>query len=233
MHRLALLLVLLLAACATHSMMVVPATQWQPKDPALQEKARVLRQVSRSVGEAAARECRRRLRSANCDFVILVDPSSKAPANAFLTLDEDGRPLIIFTQPMIASAQNAEEMAFVMGHEVAHHILGHIARQAENSRESARIFGELAREQGKDDAGVESAQALGAEVGAQNYTREFELEADRLGTKITHAAGYDPLVGMVFFQRIPDPGDRFLATHPPNAKRVEVVLQTARQLGLR
>ncbi|KIC41540.1 peptidase M48 [Ruegeria sp. ANG-R] len=233
MRRLALLLVVLLAACDFTSVVAIPASQWQPNSAGQREKARVFEQVSRTIGAAAEQECRRRSQSANCDFVFLVDLSSKAPANAFQTLDKDGKPLIIFTQQMIGSTQNADEMAFVMGHEAAHHILGHIARQAENAKESARIFGELARKQGEDDAGIERAQALGAEVGAQNYTREFELEADRLGTKITHAAGYDPLVGMVFFQRIPDPGDRFLATHPPNAKRVEVVLQTARQLGLR
>ncbi len=233
MRRFALMLVLFLAACDTSSVVAVPAAKWQPKSSDQQATARMFEQVGRAVSDAASRECRRRSASANCDFVILVDLDSDAPANAFQTLDENGQPLIIFTQPMIESTQNADEMAFVMGHEAAHHILGHIARQAQNAKESARIFGELARDQGEDDAGVERAQELGAEVGAQNYSREFELEADQLGTIITHSAGYDPLVGMVFFQRIPDPGDRFLTTHPPNAKRVEVVLQTARQLGLR
>ncbi len=233
MRRLALLLVLLLAACDMSSVVAIPADQWQPSSTEQRDKARVFEQVSRAVGTTASRECRRQTRTANCDFVILVDLSSNAPANAFQTLDKDGRPLIVFTQPMIDATQNADEMAFVMSHEAAHHILGHIARQARNAKESARIFGELARKQGADDAGIERAQALGAEVGVQNYTREFELEADRLGAQITHSAGYNPLTGMAFFQRIPDPGDRFLATHPPNAQRVEVVLQTARQLGLR
>lgn len=233
MRGFALSLVLLLAACGSSSVIAIPAAEWQPSSPALREKAREFEQVSRAVAASAEKECRRQARSANCDFAILVDLSSRAPANAFQTLDEDGRPLIIFTRPMIDSTENAEEMAFVMGHEAAHHILGHIAQQTKNAKESARIFGELARKQGADDAGIERAQALGAEVGVQNYTRVFELEADRLGTKITHAAGYDPMIGMAFFQRIPDPGDRFLATHPPNAERVEAVLQTARQLGLR
>ncbi len=233
MRRVALMLSLLLAACSSPSLVAVPAAKWQPATSSQQTTARSFEQVSQAVAAAAGKECRRRSRTANCEFVILVDLNTRAPANAFQTLDEDGRPLIIFTQPMIRSAQNADEMAFVMGHEAAHHILGHIARQAANAKDSARIFGELAREQGEDSAGIERAQELGAEVGAQNYSREFELEADQLGTVITHSAGYDPLIGMNFFQRIPDPGDRFLTTHPPNSKRVEVVLQTARQLGLR
>lgn len=232
MRRLALLLVLVLAACDSGSIVAIPAAKWEPGSENLQPSAQAFTQVSRAVGPIASKECRRRSRTANCDFVILVDLNPRAPANAFQTIDREGRPLIVFTQPMIQSAKNADELAFVMGHEAAHHILGHIARQADNARESARIFGELAREQGADAAAVERAQQLGAEVGAQTFSKAFELEADQLGTRITHAAGYDPLVGLKFFQRIPDPGDRFLATHPPNQQRVEAVLQTAAQLGL-
>ena len=79
---------------------------------------------------------------------------------------------------------------------------------------------------------IEEAQKLGAQVGVQAYVKDFELEADQLGTIITYNAGYNPLVGAKFFDRIPDPGDRFLGTHPPNAQRVQIVLETAEQLGL-
>jgi predicted Zn-dependent protease len=49
------------------------------------------------------------------------------------------------------------------------------------------------------------------------------LEADALGTVITKRAGYDPVRGAAFFTQIADPGDRFLGTHPPNAKRIDTV----------
>ena len=100
-------------------------------------------------------------------------------------------------------------------------------------KESARIFGDLARERGEDAAGIERAWKLGAKFGAQNYSQEFELEADRSGTVITHSVAYDPLIGMNLFRRIPDPEDHLLTSHPPNAKRIEMVLSTARQPGLR
>ncbi|MFT5342626.1 MAG: putative Zn-dependent protease, partial [Paracoccaceae bacterium] len=60
----------------------------------------------------------------------------------------------------------------------------------------------------------------------------FELEADQLGTVITYYAGYNPLVGAQFFAHIPDPGDRFLGTHPPNAARLATVRRTSAQLGV-
>jgi len=53
------------------------------------------------------------------------------------------------------------------------------------------------------------------------------LEADRLGTVITARAGFNPVRGAEFFNRIPDPGNRFLGTHPPNAARMEIVRRTA------
>ena len=55
--------------------------------------------------------------------------------------------------------------------------------------------------------------------------------ADKLGTIITHKAGYNPVRGAEFFTRIADPGNRFLGTHPPNAARIDTVRQTAATLN--
>jgi len=75
-----------------------------------------------------------------------------------------------------------------------------------------------------------TAQEIGAAVGARTYSKDFELEADRLGTIIAARAGYNPVRGAEFFNRVPDPGDQFLGTHPPNAERVRIVQQTAARL---
>ena len=163
----------------------------------------------------------------NCDFNIVVDDRADQPANAYQTLDRSGRPVIAFTLALIADVRNEDELAFVMGHEAAHHIAGHIARQQQNAVAGAVIFGGLATLSGGSAESVRSAQELGAQVGARTYSKDFELEADALGTIITARAGYRPLVGAQFFARIPDPGDKFLGTHPPNASRLDVVRKTA------
>ena len=74
---------------------------------------------------------------------------------------------------------------------------------------------------------INSAQQIGATVGARTYSKNFELEADALGTRIAHSAGFDPLRGAQFFFRIPDPGDRFLGTHPANGDRLKTVQRVA------
>ncbi|WP_300035899.1 M48 family metallopeptidase [uncultured Roseobacter sp.] len=184
-------------------------------------------QVVRTVEPVAERECRARTRGVNCDFRILVDDRPGMPANAFQTLDKSGRPLIAFTLALIDDARNTDELAFVLGHEAAHHIAGHIARQQQNAVAGAVIAGSLAVLLGGDPVSVQNAQRTGARVGARTYSKDFELEADALGTVIAKRAGYDPLRGAKFFTRIPDPGDRFLGTHPPNAQRIEIVRKTA------
>ena len=142
------------------------------------------------------------------------------------------RTTITFTISLIASVDNADELAFIMSHEAAHHILTHLDRQRRNSAAGAEVFGELATLSGGSANDVARAQELGAAVGARAYSKEFELEADELGTVIAFRAGYNPLIGAGFFARIPDPGNAFLGTHPPNADRLQVVYQTSARLGL-
>ncbi len=190
------------------------------------QAARMFAQVVQTVEPVAESECRSRTRGVNCDFHIVVDDRPDQPPNAFQTLDRTGRPVIAFTVALIADARNADELAFVMGHEAAHHIEGHIARQGQNAVAGAILAGGLAVLLGGDQVLVDTVQRAGARVGARSYSKAFELEADALGTLITHRAGYDPLKGAVFFSRIPDPGDRFLGTHPPNAQRLETVRAT-------
>lgn len=193
----------------------------------LRSAARTFVSVAQRMEPVTEQVCRERTKGVNCDFRIVVDDRPGQPANAFQTVGRDGRPLIIFTVGLIKSARNADELAFVLGHEAAHHIESHLTRQRQNAIAGAVLLSGLATLGGSTAQEIKSAQRLGAAVGARSYSKNFELEADRLGTIITHRAGYNPLRGALFFNRIPDPGDRFLGTHPPNSQRLAVVRKTA------
>lgn len=175
----------------------------------------------------AERECRVRTASTNCDFKIVIDNRPDQRSNAFQTVDKHGRPVIAFTSALIAEARNQDELAFVLGHEAAHHIRGHLPKTQQSAVAGAVVGGLLAAALGAGDAGIKEAQRMGGAVGARQFSKEFELEADELGTIITVRSGYDPLVGAKFFSRIPDPGDRFLGSHPPNGQRIAIVRRTA------
>ena len=220
----------LLAACDVAPVSTqAPAPAVQPTSAKLSpnQAARAFVAVVKTVEPVAERECRARTSGVNCDFHIVVDDRPGQPANAFQTLDKNGRPVVAFTLALIKEARNSNELAFVLGHETAHHIAGHIGRQQQNAVAGAVIFAGLATLSGGDASAVRSAQRLGAQVRARSSSKNFELEADALGTVITKKAGYDPISGAAFFTRIPDPGDKFLGTHPPNAARIETVKRTA------
>ena len=235
MLRLSFALVIcgLVGACAPsgYSTMTVAAVYKSVPDPSLKAK-RTFLNVVQTVEPVAEQECMARTTSVNCDFNIVVDQRPDQPANAYQTIDRQGRPIIAFNVQLIEDARNADELAFVLGHEAAHHIRGHIERQRDSEMASAMLAASLAALAGASADVIRSAQETGALVGARAFSKTFELEADELGTIITARAGYDPVRGAKFFDRIPDPGDMFLGTHPPNAQRQELVRQTAAQFGL-
>jgi predicted Zn-dependent protease len=200
-----------------------------PRGAAQQAAANFIAAVDR-VEPVAEATCRARTSGIPCDFRIVVDDRPDQPPNAFQTLDRFGQPVLGFTLALIADARNVDEIAFVMGHEASHHILGHIPATEQSAAAGAVLAGVLASLGGGDAAAIEAAQTLGATVGARRFSKEFELEADALGTEIAFRAGFDPVRGAAFFTRLPDPGDRFLGSHPPNAARIATVRAVAAQL---
>lgn len=235
MRYLALVATVLLSACVA---VQAPVTQPFPADPlggpepvldprtAAANFASVVRRMQPVIEGA----CIEQLGPANCDFQFVVDTTPGAPPNAFQTLDERNRPIVAFTVPLIAMARNQDEIAFVMGHEAAHHILDHIPRQRQTAILGAAALGAAVAASGGDPYAIQTAQEVGARIGARTYSKDFELEADRMGTILAWYAGFDPERGAYFFNRLPDPGNTFLGTHPPNAQRAAAVAGTVADL---
>lgn len=198
----------------------------QSAQPSGAQVQRFLSVVNR-VMPVARSECNARTRGVRCDYAVVVDDRPGLAPNAFQTLGPGDQPVVGFTLSMVQTAANTDEMAFILGHEAAHHIEGHIARGRASAATGALVAGALASLGGGDMGTVERAQNLGAFYGSRRFSKEFELEADALGTIITQRAGYDPVRGVDYFSRVPDPGNRFLGTHPPNADRIALVRQVA------
>ncbi len=192
--------------------------------------------VATELEPVAEDACDEILPELNCDFLVLVDDRPGVRPNAFHTTDRFGRPLIIFTDSLIASMANPDEMAFVFSHEAAHHILQHIP-QTQRSAAAGILLGGIfgaAVAGGGSDANtrdsMETFARLGGDIGARAYSVQHEFEADELGALIANAAGYDPIRGVGIFNRLPNREGGILATHPPNARRVEAVRRTIQNI---
>ena len=224
MNRLVLLAILgLLAACSTPP---PPEVQKLLAAPAGQPGEISFAEVAARIEPLAESLCREKGVVRNCTFRMLIDTRPDQLPNAFQTVDRVGRPILGFNAALIGLARNADEMAFVMGHEAAHHILGHIPQREQAAMSGALLGTILATAQGLADPEIEQAAQLGAELGARQFSKAFELEADALGTEISLRAGFNAVRGAAFFDRLPDPGNQFLGSHPTNAQRKALVRAT-------
>ena len=242
MRKLVVLAIVLLAACdpvvdaqkaGTPS---APQARFAPAQVSVESEALTalinqFAQVSFEVKQVARTHCRAsasnrassRASRAKCNFQVSIDTRADAAPNAYQTEDRNGRPIIAFTLSLVAQMRNRDEMAFILGHEMAHHIKGHLAVKRAGILTGALTAGLEARLDGASAEDVRRAQSRGALREIQSFTKAFELEADALGAVIAHQAGYDPILGSQFFYRIRDPRHAFLATHPGNAQRLATV----------
>ncbi len=231
MRILSLIFVLFAAACTFETPQNPMPKRVSKPVPALLVPAQATRNfqiAADRIEPVAEAKCLARLPRGNCDFQILIDDRPDQPVNAYQTRNEAGRPLLVFTASLIADARNIDEIAFVMGHEAAHHISGHIPQTQATAQAGAMAGALLGALLGDGNQGlIDRGAQLGSFVGARQFSKKHELEADALGTLIAFQAGFDPVRGAGFFDRLPDPGDQFLGSHPPNAERQAIVQRTA------
>jgi Zn-dependent protease with chaperone function len=195
-----------------------------------ERKAVMFMTAVRKVQPVATELCRQKAIAHNCSFQIVIDPRLGLPANAYQTLDRLNRPVIALTLALLADARDTDEIAFVMGHEAAHHILGHLALQDQTARAAAKAAGEEAAALGATSAQVRKAEEQGAAQSTLGYSKTFELQADALGAEIAYRAGFNPLKGAAFFDRLPEPHRGKKSTHPGNRTRKALVIKVMARL---
>jgi predicted Zn-dependent protease len=123
---------------------------------------------------------------------------------------------------LLEFVESDDELAIVMGHEIAHAVARHGGERISQSM-AASIVGELAL--GGLDPAVQQAVFAAYGLGvALPFSRGHEREADRLGLMIAAEAGYDPRAAISLWTRMAAQGGggpEFLSTHPLPEARVE------------
>lgn len=147
-----------------------------------------------------------------------------------------GGPMYI-NRGMIEAARNEGEMAGVMAHELSHVALRHGTAQASKGQKYGLLAGIL----GIGGAILGGPAGAAAQIASQGvgvyflkFSREYETEADILGSQIMARAGYDPMDLANMFQTIQRQGGGssggFLSSHPSPANRYARIQQEARLL---
>jgi predicted Zn-dependent protease len=146
-----------------------------------------------------------------------------------------GGPMYV-NRGMIEAARTEGEMAGVMAHEISHVALRHGTAQATKSQK----YGTFAAIAGIAGAIITRNPNVGQLAQAPfavyllKFSREYETEADILGSQIMAGAGYDPRDLANMFRTIQQQGGGssggFLSSHPSPSDRYERINREAQAL---
>ncbi|MFZ9990947.1 MAG: M48 family metallopeptidase [Opitutales bacterium] len=159
--------------------------------------------------------------SSRWEFAVIDD---KSP-NAFAM--PGGK--IGFNAGMFAFAPTDDDIAVILGHEVAHVICRHGSErvsQAMGVAIAAAVADEATKNSSAKTRGTwMAAVGVGAQYGILlPFSRSHESESDRLGLIFMARAGYDPEAAPAFWTRFSKAGGskppEFLSTHPADSTRV-------------
>jgi predicted Zn-dependent protease len=123
-------------------------------------------------------------------------------------------------------------LAVVLSHEIAHAVARHgNERMSEQllAQYGSVALNELIKEKPEQTKSIfNNAYGLGAQYGVMlPFSREHELEADKLGLIFMAMAGYDPQTAIEFWERMSSMGGQkppeFMSTHPSDATRINKI----------
>ena len=138
---------------------------------------------------------------------------------------------IYVTRGMLAHLNNEDQLATVIAHEIGHVAARHAARQAWQQQIGQGLLmggALLSQGLGLPAQDILNLGSMAAQLVFLRYSREDELEADKLGVEYASPAGYDPREVIAFFQTLNHIQEKegqgmpsFLATHPNPGDRVQ------------
>lgn len=152
---------------------------------------------------------------------------------------------VYITRQLLALMNDEAELAFVMGHEVAHVAARHGQKRQNRAAVSNVLAGLAGVLTGSDLIGRGAGIVAG--LTTLGYSREQERQADSLGVRYLAGAGYDPgaatdsLAALgaqtALEARLKGEGgaepSKWLSTHPPSGERVERMRAEANALRLK
>jgi predicted Zn-dependent protease len=121
-----------------------------------------------------------------------------------------------------------DEIAVVMGHEIAHALREHSREQVSQAMAAQATIGIGASLLGLGDLTANLANTAYEALIATRFSRSDESEADRIGLELSARAGYDPRAGITLWKKMLAGNDggrppEFLSTHPAETRRIQQI----------
>lgn len=142
---------------------------------------------------------------------------------------------VFITTAALKNLKSEDELAAVLGHEIAHVEKGHGAKKLQRAMISQGIAIAALADHG---ASAQMAGQLAVSVALKGYDRDAEDEADNRGVELATRAGYDPHGLLGFFDTLqtkhPDSGGlpTWASDHPPTSDRIKRVNDKISREGL-
>lgn len=124
-----------------------------------------------------------------------------------------------------------DEIAAIMGHEIAHALREHARERASQSMVTNLGVAVLGAALGVGQAGTDLIGSVAKVSFELPNSREHETEADRIGVELAARGGYDPRAAVVLWQKMAKANSnqppQWLSTHPSNQSRQQDLAQYA------
>ena len=121
-----------------------------------------------------------------------------------------------------------DEIAIIMGHEVAHALREHSREQASQALAAQSAIGIGAALLGLPSGSSDLGNIVYKSVVETTFSRSDESEADTIGLELAARAGYDPRTGVTLWKKMlaaskGGRGPEFLSTHPAEETRIKQI----------
>lgn len=193
-----------------------------------------IREIGRRIAKAAEIEPLQReinLRMKGYDFEWEFNLLQSPQVNAFCL---PGGKVAVFTG-LLPVAQNDDQLAAVMSHEIAHALAHHaserIARQEMYQHAVDAAGGAMGAMDPEKRQVLVGLLGVGSQARSLAYDRQQESEADHIGLFLTTFAGYDPEQTIRFWERMQEMAGghghlpEILSDHPSDARRIAQIRQ--------
>lgn len=135
-----------------------------------------------------------------------------------------GGKIAVYTGLLERIAPTDDELAAILGHEMAHALREHGRERASQQFAQEVALGVISAAAGLSASGTELARIVADVTYGLPNSREFEREADRIGVELAARGGFDPRAALSLWQKMSRAGGggppEFLSTHPSDESRI-------------